>query len=177
MRKWAWVLPLLCFLLWTIFPALGLAADGGGYLAGYEGQDPVPNGTPGVSWWSAFAYIASLVVVFLFVAFLAYVASRFLGARFGRVLTGGNGRVLTSVSLGPGRSVCAVAIAGRVFLLGVTEHEVSLLREIEDEEEKQRLLQASPQEEPVPESPLQRQLASLEALARRMPSAFRKHDR
>lgn len=70
----------LCLLLWVFFtlvlPSVGLAADGGGYLSGYENQDPAPNGTPGVSWWSTIAYVASLVVVFLFVAGLAYYVSK-----------------------------------------------------------------------------------------------------
>ena len=82
----------LCLLVWAsltlLLPSVGLAADGGGYLAGYENQDPMPNGTPGVSWWSTIAYVASLVVVFLFVAGLAYYASKILGGRFGRAVSG-----------------------------------------------------------------------------------------
>ena len=86
----------LCLLLWVflalVLPSVGLAADGGGYLSGYENQDPAPNGTPGVSWWSTIAYVASLVVVFLFVAGLAYYVSKILGGRFGRAMSGGGGR-------------------------------------------------------------------------------------
>ena len=102
----------LCLLVWAsltlLLPSVGLAADGGGYLAGYENQDPMPNGTPGVSWWSTIAYVASLVVVFLFVAGLAYYVSKILGGRFGRAVSGG-GRVLENLPLGPGRSACISA--------------------------------------------------------------------
>lgn len=45
--------------------------------------------------------------------------------------------------LGPKMSVCLVEIAGRVFLLGVTEHNITLLSEIEDEEEIERLQRQS----------------------------------
>ena len=122
----------LCLLLWVflalVLPSVGLAADSGGYLSGYENQDPAPNGTPGVSWWSTIAYVASLVVVFLFVAGLAYYVSKILGGRFGRAMSGGGGRLLENLPLGPGRSACVVELAGRILLLGVTEHTISLGR-------------------------------------------------
>ena len=126
----------LCLLLWVfivlVLPSVGLAADGGGYLSGYENRDPAPNGTPGVSWWSTIAYVASLVVVFLFVAGLAYYVSKILGGRFGRAMSSGGGRLLENLPLGPGRSACVVELAGRILLLGVTEHTITLLGEVED---------------------------------------------
>ena len=104
----------------------------GGYLAGYETEvSPQPTS---VSWWSTLAYLLSLVAVFAVVVLLAYFTSRFIGGRFNARSSGG-GRVLENLPLGTNRSVCVVKIAGRVFLLGVTDNNITLLSEITDNEE------------------------------------------
>ncbi len=41
--------------------------------------------------------------------------------------------MLENLPLGPNRSVCIVEMAGRVFLLGVTEGNINLLSEITDD--------------------------------------------
>lgn len=109
----------------------GSAAEAaGGYLAGYEEPDPRPTG---VSWWSTLAYLLSLFAVFAVVLVMAYFAARFIGGRFNAArLSASGGRVLENLPLGPNRSVCTVEMAGRVFLLGVTDHNISLLGEITD---------------------------------------------
>lgn len=170
----------LCLLVWVflalLLPAVGMAADGGGYLAGYENRDPAPNGTPGVSWWSTIAYMASLVVVFLFVAGLAYYVSKVLGGRFGRMVSGGGGRVLDNLPLGPGRSACIVELAGRLLILGVTEHSITLLGEIEDAAEAEKLLKKSLEESRGSFSGMdgfERQFGSLDQLAKRIPTIFK----
>ena len=162
-RRDAAICLLLIFCCVMILPSVGLAADGGGYLAGYENQDPTPNGTPGVSWWSTIAYVASLVVVFLFVAGLAYYVSKFLGGRFGRSMTGNGGRVLEHLPLGPGRSACVVELAGRILLLGVTEHSITLW-EKSAEESPAMFSQAGG---------FERQFGSLDQLVKRIPSMFK----
>ena len=172
------VLFCLCLLLFLFFvlPSVGMATEGGGYLAGYENQDPTPNGTTGVSWWSTIAYVASLVVVFLFVAGLAYYASKFLGGRFGRAASGGGGRVLEHLPLGPGRSACVVELAGRLLILGVTEHSITLLGEIDDAAEAEQLLKRSLEEPAAPFSGaggFERQFGSLDQLAKRIPAIFK----
>ena len=111
------------------------APETGGYLAGYENIDPQPST---FSLWSTLAYLLSLLVVFLFVAGAAYAAARFLGGRFNQNV-GSGGRLLSSIALGPKMSVCVVEVAGKVVLLGVTEHNVNLLGEIDDLEEIERL--------------------------------------
>ena len=159
-----------------LFPSVGIAAGDGSYLSGYENQDPVPNGTPGVSWWSTVAYVVSLVVVFLFVAGLAYYVSKFLGGRFGRATSGRGGRVLENLPLGPGRSACVVALAGRFLILGVTEHSITLLGEIDDADEAEQLLKKSLEESPLPFSDtggFERQFGSLDQLVRRIPTMFK----
>lgn len=102
----------------------------GGYLEGYEDTDPRPTG---VSWWSTLAYLISLFAVFAVVLVMAYFAARFIGGRFNAArMSASGGRVLENLPLGPNRSVCTVEMAGRVFLLGVTEHSINLLGEITD---------------------------------------------
>ena len=131
-------------LLALVDPVTGWAADeaapSGGYLSGYENTDPMPSA---VSWWSTLAYLLSLLAVFAFVVILAYFAARFLGGHFGRAMSDGSGRLLEHLPLGPKMSVCLVEIADRVFLLGVTEHNITLLSEIVDEEEIERLQRQS----------------------------------
>jgi len=108
----------------------GSLAQADGYLEGYEEVNPQPTG---VSWWSTLAYLLSLLVAFAVVLFMAYFAARFLGGRFNAARqTASGGRILENLPLGPNRSVCTVEMAGRVFLLGVTEHNINLLGEITD---------------------------------------------
>ena len=107
-----------------------VAQAAGGYLEGYEDVDPRPTG---VSWWSTLAYLLSLLAVFAVVVIMAYFAARFIGGRFNAArMSASGGRVLENLPLGPNRSVCTVEMAGRVFLLGVTEHNINLLGEITD---------------------------------------------
>ena len=74
--------------------------------------------------------------------------------------------------LGPNRSVCIVELAERVFVLGVTEHSITLLREITDPEEIERLHRSSL----APSGGVDifsSQMGTLEQLAKRIPSLFR----
>ena len=116
------------------------AAGSSGYLSGYETPDPKPSP---VSWWSTLAYLLSLLVIFGFVVAMAYFAARFLGGHFGKAVSRHGGRLLVQLPLGPKSSVCVVEIAGKTFLLGVTEAQVSLLAEITDAEEIEALERAS----------------------------------
>lgn len=108
----------------------GSLAQATGYLEGYEEVNPQPTG---VSWWSTLAYLFSLLIAFAVVLIMAYFAARFIGGRFNAArITASGGRILENLPLGPNRSVCTVEMAGRVFLLGVTDHNISLLGEITD---------------------------------------------
>jgi len=110
----------------------GSGEAAGGYLEGYEEVDPRPSG---VSWWSTLAYLVSLFAVFAVVLVMAYFAARFIGGRFNAArMSASGGRILENLPLGPNRSVCTVEMAGRVFLLGVTDHNISLLGEITDKD-------------------------------------------
>ncbi len=107
-------------------------AVGGGYLSGYEEVEPQPTA---ISWWSTLAYLVSLVAVFAVVVIMAYFAAKFIGGRFNSArMAAGGGKILENLPLGPNRSVCIVELAGRVFLLGVTDGGITLLDEITDKD-------------------------------------------
>lgn len=112
------------------------AASSSGYLSGYENPDPRPSP---VSWWSTLAYLLSLLVIFGFVVVMAYFVARFVGGHFGKSVSRHGGRLLVSLPLGPKSSAAVVEIAGRTFLLGVTESNVSMLAEITDPQEIESL--------------------------------------
>lgn len=149
--------------------AADAAGSGGGYLSGYENTDPKPSQ---MSWWSTLAYLVSLVAVFAFVVVMAYFASKFLSGRFQNQNTSAGGRLLEHLALGPNKSVCVVEIADKLLLLGVTDHQITLLGEIEDPEEIDRLRRQAVAQ-PVDGSAFASQLGSLEELTRRVPSLFR----
>ena len=123
----------IALVLFCLIYFLGSEAEAaGGYLEGYEEADPRPSG---VSWWSTLAYLLSLFAVFAVVLVMAYFAARFIGGRFNAArMAASGGRILENLPLGPNRSVCTVEMAGRVFLLGVTEHNINLLGEITDKD-------------------------------------------
>ena len=125
-------LPIALVLFVLIYFGGSAAEAAGGYLEGYEEVDPRPTG---VSWWSTLAYLVSLFAVFAVVLVMAYFAARFIGGRFNAArMSASGGRILENLPLGPNRSVCTVEMAGRVFLLGVTDHSISLLGEITDKD-------------------------------------------
>ena len=102
------------------------------------------------SGWSTLAYLLSLLVIFGFVVVMAYFAARFIGGHFGKSVSRHGGRLLVSLPLGPKSSAAIVEIAGRTFLLGVTESNVSMLAEITDPQEIEALERESamlPQQE------------------------------
>ena len=125
-------LPTALVLIGLIYFGGSAAEAAGGYLEGYEEVDPKPTG---VSWWTTLAYLFSLFAVFAVVLVMAYFAARFIGGRFNAArMSAGGGRILENLPLGPNRSVCTVEMAGRVFLLGVTDHNINLLGEITDKD-------------------------------------------
>lgn len=154
-----------------LFATVAFAAEaGGGYLSGYTEVDPRPSSA---SWWSTLAYLFSLLAVFVVVAAMAYFASRFLSGRFGQSVPGEDGRILAHLPLGPNRSVCVVEIAERIFMLGVTEHSITLLREVTDAGEMERLHRRDFGSQGGVGDLFSAQSGSFEQFARRIPSLFR----
>lgn len=155
-------------LLLALPDAFALAAEGG-YLSGYTEPDPRPTG---VSWWSTLGYLLSLLAVFAVVLVMAYLVSRFLAGHFAKATGASGGQLLAHLPLGPNRSVCIVELAERVFVLGVTEHSITLLREITDPDEIERLHRSSLGASGEMDL-FSSQMGTLEQLAKRIPSLFR----
>ena len=167
---------LTCFvgvllLLAVAEPALAAEeAAKGGYLAGYENSDPRPTS---ISWWSTIAYLVSLFAIFVFVVGLAYFAARFIGGKFAQQKLGYGGRILSHLPLGPNRSVCVIEMSGRVFMLGVTEHSITLLTEITDADEIDRLHREDLAFGKMPDM-FSQQFGTLAGLVQKVPPLFRK---
>ncbi|MBE6085873.1 MAG: flagellar biosynthetic protein FliO [Selenomonas ruminantium] len=167
---------LTCFvgiLILFVMADPALAADEaakGGYLAGYENSDPRPTS---ISWWSTIAYLVSLFAIFVFVVGLAYFAARFIGGKFAQQKLGYGGRILSHLPLGPNRSVCVIEMSGRVFMLGVTEHSITLLSEITDPDEIDRLHREDLAFGKMPDM-FSQQFGTLAGLVQKVPPLFRK---
>ena len=173
MGKRYYVLACLAGLLLVAFPEISLAAEEaaqGGYLSGYDTNVPQPAA---MSWWSTAAYLVSLFVIFAFVVGMAYLAAKFLGGHFAKPAGSSAGRIVTHLPLGPGRSVCIVEMAGHFLMLGVTEHEITLLREITDLEEMEKLRQMN-SDVSFSGDMFSQQLGSLSGLAQKIPPFLRK---
>ena len=173
MGKRYYVLVCLAGLLLVAFAEPALAAHEaaqGGYLSGYETNVPQPAA---MSWWSTAAYLVSLFVIFAFVVGMAYLAARFLGGHFARPLKTTAGRIVTNLPLGPGKSVCIVEMSDHFLMLGVTEHEITLLREITDLEEMEKLRRMD-SDVSFSGDMFSQQLGSLSGLAQKIPPFLRK---
>lgn len=179
MNRIQWILLVIGIgvLLALADPTNGWAADeaarSGGYLSGYEDADPNPTSA---SLWSTLAYLLSLLAVFAFVVILAYLAARLMGGRFQRNLSGNGGRVLDTLPLGPKMSVSLVEVADRVFLLGVTEQSITLLSEITDEGEIERLHRQS-LANPVDMGMFSQQFGALADFMQKVPPIFKRDSR
>jgi len=161
----------ILILLGMADPALAAEeAAKGVSLAGYENSDPRPTS---ISWWSTIAYLVSLFAIFVFVVGLAYFAARFIGGKFAQQKLGYGGRILSHLPLGPNRSVCVIEMSGRVFMLGVTEHSITLLSEITDPDEIDRLHREDLAFGKMPDM-FSQQFGTLAGLVQKVPPLFRK---
>jgi flagellar protein FliO/FliZ len=171
---------LLVFSIGLFFYGQAYAAEPNGEYLQY--QEPKPTNT--MSWFSTVSYIFSLLITFAVVIGLAYAASRFLGKKLGSLSANGSSRIVSTLSFGTNRAVYTVEIAGKFLILGVTDHNITVLQEITDIEEiekmkKQQLAVPTEQFDGV----FQKQLASLQKLSQTFPTAFgatqneQKHER
>lgn len=94
-------------------------------------QQPTVSGG---SMLSNILYIFSLLFSFAIVLVLAYFTSRFLGRRSLAGMSSSTGRVLSSFALGQNKNLVVVELANRYLVLGVTEHNVNFLCELQDED-------------------------------------------
>ncbi len=124
--------------LMTFFPDKLFAAATDAKETGYlEYKEPVI--TAGSSTLSTFFYILSIVVVFLFVLAGAYFVSKYLGGKMGTGGLFGAPNILGGMPLGQNKSLLFVKLLDTVLVLGVTEHNITLLKEISDEEDIERI--------------------------------------
>lgn len=173
LRRYCGWLVWACFIV-AFSSGMALAAEAGNdYLVYQEPQ------TTTASWVSTVAYVVSLLVTFAVIIGLAYFTSRFLGQRMGQLSARAENRILTHLPLGANRAIHVVEIAGKVLVLGVTDHSITLLQEITDEDQVEKLRQQQPATVPSNgfETILQSQLSSLQHMSQRFPSAFgRRHE-
>lgn len=165
------------FIVFCFMPVVTVLAAGdsssGGYLSQYQNTpNPHPTGT---SWLATFGYLLTLLVIFLFVVGLAYYVSHYLGGRFAKTsLKSENATLLSHFSLGPNRAVCIVEISSHVLILGVTDNNISLLKEITDVEEIENLRKNSSK---ILETDILgvfgQQFNSLDKISKRLPGLFK----
>jgi flagellar protein FliO/FliZ len=78
--------------------------------------------------------LGSFVMIIL-ILFGAWYATRWYARRMGSAVLGKNIRVVDRAALGNASSLMIARVAGKYYLLGVSEHSVNLLRELPDFEE------------------------------------------
>lgn len=122
---------------------------------------------------STFGYILSLLFTFGLVIGLAYFTSRFLGYKFGGQINAGSSRIITTLALGPNRALYVVEIAGKVLVLGVTDHTIQMLQEITNIDEIKNLRTQSMD---LPSQNFhqvfQQQFSSLQKMSQKFPLVF-----
>ena len=89
------------------------------------------------NFWSLLGVLAVIVLILYF----AYFATRWIGTHSvpggaGTLRAGGAGdlRILGQLGVGRNERLVLVRLGGRCYLLGVTEHQITLLRELDGEE-------------------------------------------
>ena len=105
------------------------------------------------NFWSALGVLAVVVLILYF----SYAATKWIGTHSMPGSTGAlraNGgaerfRILAQLGVGRNERLVLVRLNERCYLLGVTEHRITLLRELEDDEAAQWLAQS----ESAPEVP------------------------
>ena len=138
-----------------------------GYL---QYQDPASK-TAGSS-WGTFAYVVSLIVLFIGVVFLAYLSSRFLAAKMGGIGHGTGTAIHTTLALGPNRNIHLVEMAGRFFVVGATEHSIQLLFELDSPEQIALIRDSANKGVPSFETALSNQMSALKQIRDRFPGMF-----
>ncbi|MEG6585893.1 flagellar biosynthetic protein FliO [Dendrosporobacter sp. 1207_IL3150] len=162
------ILP-ICILVCVLLASsqVGAQEAQGEYLKYQEPQAPTS-----ASWMSTISYVFSLIVTFALVIGLAYFTSKFIGQKLGSQSFGESSKVITTLSLGTNRAVYVVEIAGKCMVLGVTDHNITLLQEITDEAEieKLRVQKVDRADQEQFSNIFQSHLASLHQITQKLPS-------
>ncbi|GBG56288.1 hypothetical protein SPFL3102_00501 [Sporomusaceae bacterium FL31] len=165
----------LMFLLLSAFSLHVTAQEPQGEYLKYQ-EPQAPTGSS--SWVSTLAYILSLLVTFAVVIGLAFFTSRFLGQKFGHLSVSNSNKVIITLPLGNNRAVYVVEVAGKYLVLGVTDHSVTLLQEIVDAAEIEKMQvqgNFSPEQDQF-KNIFQKHLASLQQISQSVPFRFDKNN-
>ena len=156
------------------FPSLAhAAAEGGEYLKYQEASQP----SPFPAFLTTIAYILSLVVSFAIVIALAYFVSRLIGLKMGRLSRYGDNRVLSVLPLGPNKAIYVVEVAGRYFILGVTERNISVITEIVSQEEIDKIKNVRDLDQKPFDKIFREKMASLQRISGRFSSFSREPEK
>ena len=82
---------------------------------------------------SAILSLVGAIFLFILVLLLAYLTTRWLGRRYGSQKAGGRIRILERTAIGPDRLLVIVRVEEKVWLLGVTSHQISSIGELDPE--------------------------------------------
>ncbi|BBB93173.1 MAG TPA: flagellar biosynthetic protein FliO [Methylomusa anaerophila] len=158
-----WMLPFL------VLTGQVFADDQSNHYLNYQ----APQSTT-ISWFNTSAYVGSLFLTFLLVVGLAYLTSRLLANKLGTGFGTGESKIYASLSMGPNRGIYVVEIAGKYLILGVTDHSITLLKEITAVEEIEQLKTNHVSHLPSGEfsTMFHRHLASLQQMSNKFPSVF-----
>lgn len=128
----------LFFIMTVLVPNIVLAAvQESGNSKYLEYKEPAANAASSSS--STFMYILSLLFVFCVVLFLAYFVSRFIGTKFGSVGAFKSKNILGVLPLEQNKRILFLEVVDKVLVLGVTEQNISLLKEISSADEVKKL--------------------------------------
>jgi flagellar biosynthetic protein FliO len=79
--------------------------------------------------------VFSLVIIIL----LAYILVRVLGKKIKKIQQGDHIEIIDSMPLGVNRGIHIIYAANKYLIVGITEHSINLLGEVEDEEQLEEL--------------------------------------
>mgnify|MGYP000914071735 CR=1 FL=1 len=81
-----------------------------------------------------FLYISLLIMGFIVVLLAAYYFTKFIGSKMSYSNTNKHIKVLDRVFLGNDKSICIIQIGNRFFVIGITNHHIELISELNEAE-------------------------------------------
>lgn len=129
---WLWLVIIAFLLVFLAAPALAAGEtenlqDQSVNLPEY--QPPQVDAGPSMFW----LFIRLLLSLLLIIG-LTYFGIKVLGKQWGRKSAGTWINILDQMALGQNKGIFITEVAGKVFVLGVTDHSISKLLEIDDQE-------------------------------------------
>ncbi len=107
-------------------------------------QEPQNAETPSILW-----SVIRTILALAFILVLAWGSIRIFGGNLRGRLHGSWIRVLDEVTLGPNRGIVVIEVGGKAFLVGITDHNVSMLGELNDPQLIEEMIVASRENQQV----------------------------